>query len=203
MPIRSFRVCAKRYAETWSRGERPLFEGLASDDRRSRLEALQKSAGHFRIARNFHKTFDVGLGLERFAPVLKTLEPFRSSALGPDTLCATVAALRVRLGKDYGGGDRLSAATKLLWLLRRDPAIIYDSQARLALGTPVGDYEKYVELWRRGYRESGPAIREACAALPSNGISKVPFPRGAAPEWFRQRVYDIYLWSAGAQKKRA
>jgi hypothetical protein len=202
MPIRSFASCAKRYARTWSRGERPIFEGLASADRRHRLEALQKGAGYFRIARNFHKTFDVGIGLERFAPVLEALEPFRSSALGPDTLCATVAALRVGLGADYGGGDRLSAATKLLWLLRRDPAIIYDSQARLALGAPVGNYERYVELWRRGYRESRLAIRETCAALPSNGVNTVPFLRGTAPEWFRQRVYDIYLWSAGAQKKR-
>jgi hypothetical protein len=119
---------------------------------------------------------------------LEALEPFRFSALGPDTLCATVAALRVGFGADHGGGDRLSAATKLLWFLRRDPAIIYDSQARLALGAPIGDYEKYVELWRRGYRESGAAIREACAALPSDEVNKVPFSRGRAPEWFRQRV---------------
>jgi hypothetical protein len=202
MQIPSFPACAKRYGTTWSRGERPIFEGLASCDRRVQLEALQKGAGYFRIARNFHKRFDIDVGVERLAPILVALEPFRAAALRPDTLCATVATLRVRLGHDYGGGDRLSAATKLLWLLHRSPAIIYDSQARFALGAPAGDYETYVKLWRRGYKDAGPAIREACTALPGSAFQSVPFLRGAAPEWFRQRVYDIYLWSAGAAGNR-
>jgi hypothetical protein len=202
MQIRSFHACAERFATTWSQGERPIFEGLASSDRRVRLEALQNGAGYFRIARSFHRKFDVGVGVERLAPLLEVLEPFRAVALRPDTVCATVATLRVRLGEDYGGGDRLSAATKLLWLLQRDPAIIYDSQARFALGAPAGDYETYVELWRRGYRNAGPAIREACTALPGRATKSVPFLAGVAPEWFRQRVYDIYLWSAGAAGKR-
>lgn len=202
MPLRSLESCAKRYARTWSDGERPIFEGLATPDPQRRLAALQAGAGYFRIARNFHRRFDVEIGLDRLAPVLDVLEPFRSSKLSTGTLCPTVADLRVLLGQSYGGVDLLSAATKLLWLLHRAPAIIYDSQARLALGAPAGDYEKYVELWRRGYRHSRPAIRHACAALPSHKLKAVPFSRGLPPEWFLQRVYDIYLWSAGAQKKR-
>ena len=202
MSIPSLTSCARRYAETWSRGERPIFEGLASDDRVDRLHALQKGAGYFRIARSFHKKFDVGRGLERFAPVLDVLEPLRTSKLGMDTMCSTVAALRVKLGRDYGGVDLLSAATKLLWLLRRNPAIIYDSRARFALGTPLGNYEKYVELWQRGYRASRSEIHDASAALPSRVLKRIPCSRGEAPEWFHQRVYDIYLWSAGARRRR-
>lgn len=201
MPLASFESCAARYARTWSGGERPIFEGLAAPDRQRRLEALQAGAGYFRIARNFHRRFDVEVGLERLAPVLDALEPFRSSRLGTGTLCPTVAELRVLLGHNYGGVDLLSAATKLLWLLHRAPAIIYDSQARLALGAPAGDYETYVKLWRRGYRKSALAIRKACAALPSHRVKAVPFSQGLPPEWFLQRVYDIYLWRAGAHKK--
>ena len=142
MAIRSFPFCAKQYARSWSRGERPLFEGLAGADRCGRLEAVQRGAGYFKIARNFRTAFDVDQGLERFAPVLALLEPLRTSALTADTLCATIDKLRIELAADYGGGDRLSAATKLLWLLRRDPVIIYDSRARSALGAPDGDYAK-------------------------------------------------------------
>ena len=201
MAIRSFPYCAKQYARSWSDGERPLFEGLALADRSRRLEALQRGAGYFKIARNFRTAFDVGQGLERFAPVLNVLEPFRSSALTTDTLCETIADLRIQLAAGYGGGDRLSAATKLLWLLRRDPVIIYDSQARSALGAPSGDYATYVELWRRGYKAHKDEIREACAALPRAGRNKAEFARETAQEWFRQRVYDIYLWNAGARSR--
>ena len=112
---------------------------------------------------------------------------------------SAVARLRVDLGIRYGGGDELSAATKFLWLLQRDPVIIYDSQARRALGAPVGDYDRYVSLWRSGYRENQQEIREACDALPQRSTDRIPFNRGEAPEWFRQRVYDIYLWLAGSK----
>lgn len=198
MALPSFESCAKEYARSWSNGERPIFEGLAAADRPRRLEALQAGAGYFRIARNFHRRFDVELGLERLGPVLEILETFRSTRLGVDTLCPMIGELRILLGHSYGGVDVLSAATKFLWLLRRAPTIIYDSQAKVALGAPAGDYETYVELWRRGYRQSGQAIRQACAALPSQSVKAAPFSQGLPPEWFLQRVYDIYLWRAGA-----
>ncbi len=200
MTIRNFHYCAKQYAKSWS-SERPLFEGLAGADRSCRLEAIQRGAGYFKIARNFRTAFDVGQGLERLAPVLRVLEPFRSSRLTTDTLCETIADLRGQLAGGYGGGDRLSAATKLLWLLRRAPVIIYDSQARSALGAPSGDYAKYVGLWRRGYKEHKDEIREACAALPRTGRNKTEVAHEVAQEWFRQRVYDIYLWNAGAPRR--
>jgi len=200
MPLRSLPHCAKQYAESWSRGERPIFEALAGTDRGCRLEALQHGAGYFRIARNFKIAFDVGQGLERLAPVLDLLEPFRTSALTGRALCDTIDELRSQLAAGYGGGDRLSAATKLLWLLRRDPVIIYDSQARRALGAPNGDYAKYVELWRSGYRKHKDAIRGACAALSGAGRGNADVDRETAQEWFRQRVYDIYLWNAGARR---
>jgi hypothetical protein len=90
---------------------------------------------------------------------------------------------------------------KLVWLLRRDPVIIYDSRARSALGTPSGDYVKYVKLWRRGCKEHKDEIRAACSALPRAGRNNAEIARETAQEWFRQRVYDIYLWNAGAPSR--
>lgn len=199
MPPPSFLSCAEQYARSWSSRERPIFEGLASLSRSQRLAALQKGAGYFRIARSFNRRFDVDRGIARLAPVLDALEPYRTSRLVPSTLCPTIAALRLRLGHDYGGKDLLSAATKLLWLLRREPAIIYDSQARRALSAPAGDYGAYMELWLKGYRKNELAIRQACSALPGQGTDPVLLSQDGPPEWFRQRVYDIYLWRVGAR----
>jgi hypothetical protein len=198
MALRAFHKFAKQYSGYWFKAERHLFEGLASGDQRRRLEAIQKGAGYFRIARNFRKKFDIDRGLARLAPVLGILEQFRSSELTTDTLCETIALLRAQLGAGYGGGDRLSAATKLLWLLRRDPVVIYDSQARSALCGRAGDYAEYVERWRSGYAEHKNAIGEACAALSRPDSNTTTSSRETAQEWFRQRVYDIYLWRLGA-----
>ena len=199
MPIRSFNYCARRYADTWSRGERPIFEEIAVGSQARRLAALQRGAGYFRIARNFHRAFDVERGVARLEPVLEVLDLYRTSKLNLVTMRSAVARLRVDLGVRYGGGDKLSAATKFLWLLHREPVVIYDSQARRALGAPVGDYDRYVKLWRAGYQENQENIRESWDALSQRAADRVPFRPRAAPEWFRQRVYDIYLWQAGSQ----
>lgn len=202
MPFRSLDTCARRYAKTWANGERSIYEGLASPDRSVRLAALRTGAGYFRISRNFHRVFELKRGLERLEPVLDVLEEYRRVRLTVTTMRAAVAILRVALGENYGGGDKLSAATKFLWLVNRAPTIIYDSQARFALGTPSGDYDRYVQVWLQAYRDARCEIRKVSAALPDRAVTAVPFPGGKAPEWFLQRVFDIYLWSAGSAGTR-
>ncbi len=59
MAFRAFHQFAKQYSGYWFKAERHLFEGLAGGDQRQRLEAIQKGAGYFRIARNFPKKFDI------------------------------------------------------------------------------------------------------------------------------------------------
>lgn len=122
------------------------------------------------------------------------------------TLCRVVRSLRNQIGAAYGGRDLLSAATKFLWLLRRDTAVIYDSRVRRALGTPYADYDAYLGRWRDGYAGCAEAIRSTCTSLPwqlasrSCGSSalKGEFEDIVAQEWFWRRVYDIYLWRRGA-----
>ena len=189
---------AREYGEYWSRRERHLYDGLADDDSARRLQAIQSAAGYFKIARNFPTAFDISLGHARLAPVLEIIDQFRHSELTVATLWRTIESLRIRLAAPYGGGDRLSAATKLLWLLRRDPVIIYDSQARVALGAPAGNYARYVQLWRLGYAKHEDAIRSACATISSTGTKVPEFASDTGEEWFRQRVYDIFLWNVGA-----
>ena len=192
-----FGQCATQYAKYWADRERPAYEGLRQSGRSRRLRALQGAAGYFKIARNFRLAFDVRLGRERLAPVLAILEEFRAPRVTASRLAATVTALRTRLGVAYGGGDRLSAATKFLWLLHREPVVIFDSRARRALRAPAGDYSAYLELWHAGYSENKQAIAAGCSAL-SKQPSAVALVDTIDQEWFRQRVYDIHLWNSGA-----
>jgi hypothetical protein len=193
----AFGHCASQYAKYWSDGELLAYEGLRQPGRAERLRALQGAAGYFKVARNFHLTFDVRQGLERLAPVLAILEEYRAPRLTLARLASTVAVLRTRLGAAYGGGDRLSASTKFLWLLHREPVVIFDSRARRALRAPAGDYSAYLELWHSGYSENREAIAAACGAL-SKQSSAAALDGAQDREWFRQRVYDIHLWNVGA-----
>ncbi len=103
--------------------------------------------------------------------------------------------LRRRMGEAYGNRDLLSASTKLLWLFHRESVVIFDSQARAALGTPSGDYDAYLDRWRVEFTRTEADIRHACRALPSRFSRQV-----SGQEWFRMRVLDISLWRRGAQR---
>src|SRR2546422_437210 len=127
MPQRALNHSAKRYAEYWERRERAFVERLADGDEGTRLLALQRAAGYFRIA----------------------------------------------------------------------------------LATPHANYDAYVERWRDAYTQYAHAIRAACDSLPlTSGLAADPKARseraraGIDHEWFRRRVFDIYLWSLGAAKQR-
>ena len=209
MPQRALNHSAKRYAEYWERRERAFVESLADGDEGARLLALQRAAGYFRIARNFPKAFDIGRGFTRLAPVRDLLHATLHRLVEPQSLGPTVESLRHELGALYGGRDLLSAATKFLWLLHGDPVIIFDSQARIALVTPHANYDAYVERWRDAYTQYAHAIRAACDSLPrASGLAADPKARseraraGIDHEWFRRRVFDIYLWNLGGAKQR-
>ena len=210
MTQRALERSAIQYAEFWLRRERSFVEALAGHDPDARLQGLRSAAGYFRIARNFPTEFDLRRGLPRLAPVRDLLEDPSLRHLTQRNLNPLVESLRRRLGELYGGRDLLSAATKFLWVLRGDPVIIFDSQARVALGTPYADYGAYVDSWRAMYTEYAPAIRAACRPVVRNrDLAPDPTAQserakaGADQEWFRHRVFDIHLWTLGAGKRLA
>ena len=181
---------AKRYAKVWMDLEKPLARDLGAADRATRLDALQRCAGHFRIARNFGTSFDIGRGIPRLDPVLSIIDPLRAP-LRADQLFDVVELTSQRLAGAYGKRGLLSAATKLLWLIHKDPVIIYDSQVRAALRVPSGDYRCYVSRWHSLYSRHASGVRTATSLMRGSGA---PFDR----EWFRRRVFDMYLWAKGA-----
>jgi len=209
MPQTALQRSATQYAHYWLRKERSVVEALADGDEDTRRTALQRAAGYFRIARNFPRAFDVGRGLTRLAPVHALLRAPSLRRLDRDNLTEVVDSFRHQLGGLYGGKDLLSAATKILWLTHGDPVIIFDSQARIALGTPYANYDAYVDAWRDAYMSYAVAIRRACSSIPRDR-ALAPDPDalserarvGVDHDWFRHRVFDIHLWNVGAAKQR-
>ena len=197
MPSKSYDACARQFAAQWNTRESHMHANLASGSRELALLAIQKGAGHFRVARNFPTRFDVGRQVPRLAPALDAIEAFRASVLTIERLPQAVKLLRAQLGDAYGGGDRLSAATKFLWLLHRSPVVIFDSQARLALNAPNGDYEEYLRLWFGAYDTHEAGIAAACEMLAQRRATTAEQALDIRTEWFRQRVHDIYLWNVG------
>jgi hypothetical protein len=194
--VRSFEQCAQECADTWFAKEAAFVADLASADTSRRLTALQRAAGHFKIARTMPTAYDVGLGRPRLAPVLELLDEPQLRNVTAAGLADSVGFVRRRLADAYHKADLLSAATKFLWLMNRDVAVIFDSQARTALASPPGDYEAYLARWRQRFEASMTEIKAAClrAASAPQGAGV----RGLAGEtWFPMRVFDIRLWYEG------
>jgi hypothetical protein len=170
--------------------EKGLVLDLRAVDRATRLSGLQRCAGFFRIARNFPTRFDVERGLPRLDPVLAILDTVRAP-LRAGRLLEIVDLTSRRLASLYGKKGLLSAATKLLWVMHQDPVIIYDSQVRASLRVPPGDYPAYVSRWHALYSQHASGIRRATSRV---RIPGAPLEK----EWFRRRVFDLYLWAEGA-----
>jgi len=209
MTTYAFSDAAVEYARYWYQNERRFVDGLASGDRNLRLDALCRAARYFIVSRNFPKRFDVGRGLARLSPALAELDSVPARPLDAGELSATVRSFARSLGAAYGGRNLLSAASKFLWLVRRDVVVIYDSRVRAALGTPFGDYDRYLESWFDAYRRKLDSVHAACSALSVLSLHLQPHDRPSDRElshlstqdWFRRRVHDIWLWHLGEPRK--
>jgi hypothetical protein len=196
--------CSITYAEFWFTIEEGLVAGLKSGSRSERLRALQKAAGYFRVARTLQKKYDIG---ERLELVLNILDDGRPACDERDVV-AHVFRIRDEVGKQYGDIAPLSAATKFLWLLHRDPYVIYDRQARKALRSPDGDYSQFLERWNEQYAALREQICEISRTLPGRRcflscgdlISDQDVAEVAQQEWFWKRIHDIYLWTMGSRE---
>ena len=74
------------------------------------------------------------------------------------------------------------------------------------LRLPSGDLDKYYARWRSEYEKVRAEIKSACDRLPR--VHKYCFDADVTPksiinlvsnEWFRERVFDTWLWKVGAR----
>jgi len=200
-----FKFCAIHYMEQWFCKEEALRLSLRNPDSESRLVGLAHAARFFAVARTLPRRFDVEIGVRRYEPLLEVMDEIKDRQIDSESPEEIVEVFRSELSARYGGKDVLSLATKVLWLLFRDPIIIYDSRVRSALASPVADFPTYVERWLSHYDVHRSSIREACATLPElhqyiecgSRLSREDVLAVCNEDWFQKRVLDIYLWHQG------
>jgi hypothetical protein len=161
-------------------------------------EALGGACAAFGVARNLPREIEAAAGLRRYELLRRAFVVIEPRHAKPRGFADVVVALADDIASRYGGRRFLSAASKLLWARYRDPFLIYDARARLALGTRAGDYHAYAAEWQTRYARHADVVRAACDAL---GTSRTT--AGAASlarrRWFRRRVFDLALWLDGGR----
>jgi hypothetical protein len=200
-----FKYYALHYLDLWVSQDKPCCEALDGSDESMKLETLREAAKAYRIVRNLRTRYDEGKGLRRYAPVLKIIDALDRADFRGEKLLPSIKKVRNEIRAKYGRRDVLSATTKFLWLKMKSPIIIYDNQARKALRAAPGDIDEYYARWQQEFNRYEQQIRAACLSLPKvHEYAKRPeiatrqhIAKIAAKGWFRERVFDVYLWQRG------
>jgi len=204
-----FEFASLRFAEFWFCDERRCHVGLWSNDSEEILKALRRAVAYFRVARNLPKSQDEGRDMRRFEPLVPLIEHARTLNPADADIVDVVTSTMIKINEIYGF-KALSLASKLLWLLHKDPFIVYDNQARITLGTVEGDYASFIRNWQREFELHRHEIQAVSSKLANlrlylrcgTGLSNSDLKDVVEQEWFWKRVFDIWLWAEGAPRIR-
>lgn len=194
-----FEFFALRFWEQWQRKEERLYQVLRTAPTE---QDIREALNHFQVARTFKELRGEG----RTAYIRDCLIRVRDDSTLPQPH-EKVERLVDELSKNFGSSN-ISAASKLLWLSFRSPYVIYDRRAaetlREQFGARFQGYQQYAAAWRTAYKENERAIGKAVEELPKARL----FMRSEPPQdldivsvakeaWFKERVFDLYLWEIG------
>jgi hypothetical protein len=193
--------CALRFLIQWLRREEALFEAISATPTN---DDIREALAYFQVSRNFKGLQDEP---QKASLIRKALLRVRNSP----SLTAEQKVEHLALDlKRYFKQFNLSAATKLLWLSHKRPYVIYDKRAVTALSKKfkhkfsARSYVKYAQAWHTRYAEVGPAINSAVRELPKGRafmpkcrLTDESLVRLVTKEWFKERVFDIFLWEVG------
>ncbi len=197
-----------RYLLLWLEKERECCFAIQriGGSEESRLIGIQRAASHFAVARNLPRKVSGDKSLEHYRPLLKVLDGL-DPALLDGGWAGAITRVEKLIQKSYRTTTRLRSLTsKFLWLKFQRGVVIYDSQARKALGvrtdSPLDTYEK---AWRQRFESSKGEILLACRDLASvlrfarNGqdVSESELRGDIKSRWFHERVLDMALWAQG------
>lgn len=200
----SFDFAALHYLNLWLASDLELCCALTEGNEDEKLTALKKPAAVYRVARNVRKKYDIELGIPRFKPILDIIDDLTEADFRRDRIAAIIS-IRDRISAQYGHRDVSSLTTKFLWLKIKSPIIIYDNQARKALGTDAGDLSAFYSVWQSRFTENADQINAACCSLARAARYAIDTVTAtekyisniAANQWFKERVFDVSLWHVG------
>jgi len=207
MATYTFDYCSLYYLNQWLEHDKKYSEALEDGNETTKLSALKKALSFYGIARNLPTEYDEKKGLTRYKPVLDIIDSLKAEDF-QDNIVEKICKVEARISQKYGNKGVLSLSTKLLWLKLKSPIIIYDNQARLALGTKVGDLDSYYNCWRKKFEVHSEEISNACERLYKMSKYAVDQDIGtkdyiqniSSEQWFKERVFDIYLWRTPDQQ---
>ena len=194
-----YEFCALRFLLQWERAEEKLRDEFRDGPT---VKELRRALKHFQVARNFKglKSDDVANS------IIVALNKVATTSAPPEQ---KVVALAKKFRSEFSQFN-LSAASKLLWLKGDNRVIIYDSRAVAALyemdcAFEKRDYRAYCESWRKQFSVRRKKIRAAARRLPeARGFLPLKYQKSRldaliTKRWFVDRIFDIYLWEAGAE----
>jgi hypothetical protein len=160
---------------------------------------IRRVLNHYRVARNFK-----GLSDEFAEQISRDLVEV-SDDKGSHS--DKVMSLAERFQKNFDQLN-LSAASKLLWLRKRNSYLIFDKRAADALGRlgkKISDYNSHCVAWQEEYQKRCGEITLAARGLVSlprrytrdPSLTDEELTELVNKDWFRARVFDIYLWEIG------
>ncbi len=199
-----FGFCAARFLRQWEQYEQAHFNAISKDPSD---DDIINAIRYFRVSRNFP-------GLTEDRRVAGTIRALLFDTRNDTALVSPVDKvnhLTTLFGENFDSFN-LSAASKLLWLSIRSPIMVYDGRVASALSIRGGyanvirDYENYTRAWRAEYEAVEVAIEKAIKNLP-NGRAFMPYTQltdaelvaFAEKQWFKERVFDIFLWELGGE----
>jgi hypothetical protein len=195
----AFQWYALKFLIQWKQKEETLHHAMTKTP--PILADVRKALTYFGVARNF-----TGLNKDGNAKyILDSLPDISGNVdLTIKMMVKEVTSLADKFANRFK--KNLSAASKLLWLRHRHPFIIYDGRAIKALKLTANGlkYEEYCDCWRRQYQENIQAIKEASlwlatirSFLPVYCKAETNFPGLVGSPWFKERIFDTYLWEIG------
>ena len=136
MTIQSFEYCSLHYLNQWLTYDRGYCDALSNGTTETKLNTLKNAGGFYRVSRNLPTKYDVGKGRARYQPTLDILDQVDKKKLTIEPVIE-INKIERKISAVYGDRNVLSLTTKFLWLKVKKPIIIYDSQARSAIGTTI------------------------------------------------------------------
>jgi hypothetical protein len=202
MPYRTFDFCALQFLNQWIEKESKYCVGLTSKDEETQRRTLISAGGHFRVARNLPKKYEIEKNIGRYQPIIDALNVLPD--INRSNVIAITYDVHEKISSGYDQRNALSLTTKFLWLKTKHPVRIYDSQVRSILKTPIGNLESFNSVFSDQYFAYQEQIEGSCDNL-KKVISYSAEPNMpikiledlTSSIWFRERVLDIYLWNLG------
>ena len=230
MPRHLILYSALSYVQQWYRTDREFMSALSGGEgHRIAVGDIRRLATKYMVARNFKSSALAADELaRRWRAITRHVEAVRDGMYS--TQDQRVNDLALRLGQVFPAAKGksspvlLSAASKFLWFAGLRDVRIYDKRAVSALAVlqkeralsegrswqrVAASYQGFASVWKE---ECDAHSSDICAAakavagvldwsiIPA-GSNRVAAMRVAKEQWFRDRVFDKYLWTLGEGKK--